>query len=353
MKKPFDVYSALGIARGEFANAAAPKSLRIRRVAIPLLMIVLASALHAQDQPTTISVGPGATTLNTSINLPEEPIGANDLLGITVYDSPELTRTVRVEADGTFRLPMLKEHIHAAGLVPEELEKVITADLVREQLFVDPIVTVSVAEYRSRPINIVGAVKTPITIQAVGDVTLLDAITQAGGLTDDAGSEILISHRQADTSGKTTERIQHVPTQDLLDEVDPSLNIALQGGDAVRVPRAGHFYVVGNVKAPGVFTIKDGAESSVLKALSLAQGLDSYTANTAYIYRIVDSHGKREEIPISLKKILDRKSPDVPLMANDILYVPVASRRKAVMTTLDRMTMIGVGFGNALLFIYH
>ena len=352
MKMPVNTYSVLGIARGRSASGTAPKG-PIRRIAIAVLIIVLTGTLYAQDQPSTAQVGPGATSLNTSLNLPEEPIGPNDLLGITVYDSPELTRTVRVEADGTFRLPMLKEHIRAAGLLPEELEKVITSDLVHEQLFVDPIVTVSVVEYRSRPINIVGAVRTPITIQAVGDVTLLDAITQAGGLTDDAGPEILVSHRQVDASGKTVENIRHVPTQDLLDEVDPSLNFALQGGDVIRVPSAGHFYVVGNVKVPGVYTIKDGAESSVLRALSLVQGLNSFSASTAYIYRIVDGHGKREELPIPLKKILDRKSPDVPLMANDILYVPVASGRKAVLTTLDRMAMIGVGFGNALLYIYH
>jgi polysaccharide biosynthesis/export protein len=356
VKNSINANFAFRVTRGRSAKGVPSMGARIERAAIPLLIIVLTGVLHAQDPQSTASSmpsGSGATSLNSTINLPEEPIGANDLLGITVYDSPELTRTVRVDSDGTFRLPMVKEHIHAAGLLPEELEKVITAVLVHEQLFIDPIVSVSVVEYRSRPINIVGAVRTPITIQAAGDVTLLDAITQAGGLTDDAGSEILVSHRQAGPGGTTTEHIQHIDTQDLLDEVDPSLNIALQGGDVVRVPSAGRFYVVGNVKAPGVFTIRDGAQSSVLKAISLSQGVDSYTSHTAYVYRIVDGRGKREEIPIPLKKILDRKAPDMPLMANDILYIPVASGRKATLTALDRAAMIGAGFGSALIYIYH
>ena len=92
-------------------------------------------------------------------NLPVERIGRDDLVGITVYDSPELTRTVRVGADGNIRLPMVQQHIHAAGLYPAELEAAITTALIQENVLVEPIVTVSVVEYRSRPITVVGAVR--------------------------------------------------------------------------------------------------------------------------------------------------------------------------------------------------
>jgi protein involved in polysaccharide export with SLBB domain len=126
----------------------------------------------------------------------------------------------------------------------------------------------------------------------------------------------------------------------------------LRSGDVVRVPEAGRFYVVGNVKTPGTYPIKEGTQSSVLKAMALSQGLTSYWAHTAYIYRIADGSGTRTEIPIPLKDILNRKAPDMPLMSNDILYIPEASARKATLTTLDRVAMIGVGFGNALLYVY-
>jgi len=328
----------------------------MKYLAIALLSLSAASLLHTQSPSgggSPIHGGSGATSLSESTNLPVERIGENDLIGITVYDSPELTRTVRVNADGTIRLPMLQQHIKAAGLYPEELEKTITQALVSEQVLVDPIVTVSVVEYLSRPINVVGAVRTPVTFQDTGVVTLLDAITKAGGLAENAGQEILVSREQLIANGKTSGIVQRIPVRSLFDAVDPSLNLTLQGGDVVRVPEAGRFYVIGNVKAPGAYVIRDTSESSVLKALALSQGLNRYSTDTAYIYRLEGGTGGKSEIPIHLKKIMDRKSPDVPLMANDILYVPESGGRRATAAALNSMSMIGVAVGTTLLYIYH
>ncbi len=321
-----------------------------------LILVLTAGMLCAQTQPSAAGssgVGAGATTLNATANLPVARIGNNDLLGITVYDSPELTRTVRVNSDGTIRLPMLEKHIQAAGLYPEQLEKAITSELINEQILVDPIVTVSVVEYQSRPISVVGSVKTPITFQDTGVVTLLDAVTKAGGLTQDAGQEILVSREQMGADGKTSTIVQRIPVKGLLDSVDTSLNLPLQGGDVVRVPEAGRFYVVGNVKQPGAFSIKDGSQSSVLKALALSQGLNRYSEHTAYIYRVEGGNSGKSTIPIQLKKIMDRKSPDVPLMANDILYIPEAGGRRTTVTVLTSMVFIGATVGTALLYVYH
>jgi polysaccharide export outer membrane protein len=87
--------------------------------------------------------------------------------------------------------------------------------------------------------------------------------------------------------------------------------------------------------------------------LALSQGLNGYTARTAYIYRTEGGSGGKNDIPIELKKVMQRKSPDVPLMANDILYIPEASERKAAMTALDRGLLIGVAMGTTLLYLYH
>src|SRR5205085_11075379 len=123
-------------------------------------------------------------------NLPAQRIGADDLIALQVYDSPEFTRTVRVGPDGDIRLPMVKQRIKAEGLMPNELEAKIAEALKQEQLIVDPFVTVSMVEYHSRPISVAGAVKRPLTFQAIGGVTLLDALTRAEGLSQDAGGEI-------------------------------------------------------------------------------------------------------------------------------------------------------------------
>jgi polysaccharide biosynthesis/export protein len=320
----------------------------MKRTLIVILSIAVTGTLLATAQSGSAHAGSGGAALNESSNLPSGPIGKNDLVGISVYDSPEFTRTARISADGDLRLPMLQKPIVAAGLYPQELEKAIRAALIDEQVLIDPVVTVSIVEYRSRPISVVGAVKNPVTFQDAGVVTLLDALSQAGGLMENAGKEILVSDPQLSSDGKTTS-IKHVPVRGLYDGVDPSLNMVLHGGEVIRVPEAGRVYVLGNVKKPGMFLLTDDYPGSVLKALALSDGLEGFTGSTAYIYRTDAGSTEKREIPIELKKIIHRKSPDVALMANDILYVPQASGRKAAATTLDRVSALSIGLANLLL----
>ena len=275
-----------------------------------------------------------------SPNLPAQKIRPNDLVGVSVYGEPDLTRTVRVGADGTLRLPMLKEKIKADGLMPEELEQAIVAALKAQEILVDPFVTVTVAEYHSLPISVAGAVKTPITFQPIEKkTTLLEAITRAGGLSPEAGSEILVTTPQSpgDSAPPLVRRIQ---VKSLIDGADPAANLALAGGEEIRVPERGKIYVVGNVKTPGAF-VPDPSGTSILKALALAQGLAPYATNEAYIYRLEGGAGSKNEIPVDLRKIMDRKAPDVPLMANDVLYIPDNHHRRATMDTVK--VVVGLG----------
>jgi polysaccharide export outer membrane protein len=292
-------------------------------------------------------VGPTAEAVNA--NLPAERIGPNDLVAVSVYDAPELTRTVRVGADGLMRLPVLKRHIKAEGLMPSELETAIAAALVAEGLIVEPSVTVTVAEYNSRPISVAGAVKQPLTFQASGPVTLLEAITKAGGLAPEAGPEILVSRAQPGPDGSVTALVQRILVKGLIDAADPTLNISLTGGEEIRVPEVGRVYVIGNVKRPGAFAVQDGVESTVLKMLALSEGLMPYAAKDAYIYRR-EANGSKNEIEIPLSKIMERKAPDAPLLANDILYVPDNKGRRMTVGALEKMVMIGAGAGTALIY---
>jgi len=315
----------------------------MRYITILLLSTAVATSALAQQQANTNHVGTGATTFSEGSNLPAEKIGRDDLIGITVYDSPELTRSVRVDSDGDIRLPMVQQHIKAAGLNPEELEKVISKILIQESVLVNPIVTISIVEYRSRPITVIGAVRSPTTFQATGTVKLLDAISRAGGIAEHAGSDILVSRPQSSTSDKSISLTQRIPVRSLLNIEDPASNLELQGGETIRVPEAGRIFVAGNVKHPGVFPITDGSESSVLKALALSEGLDSFSGRTAYIYRIDDSNGSKSEIPVAVKRILARKSPDMPLYANDMLYVTNATGQRASTKAIAMVTGFGLG----------
>lgn len=289
--------------------------------------------------------------MDAGANLPAQKIGPNDLLAISVYDAPELTRTVRVGADGMIRLPMLKQRIAVESLMPGEIETAVAGALKAEQLLVDPFVTVTVAEYHSRPISVMGAVKKPVTFQAIGPVTLLEALARAEGLTPDAGPEVLVSRTQPGPDGSPAALVQRIPVKTLIDAADPEVNIQLRGGEEIRVPEAGKVYVVGNVKKPGGFPVNDNTETTVLKALAMSEGLLPFAGKQAYIYRReAGPGGAKNEIPIELKQIMDRKAPDVPLLANDILYIPDRSGRRASFAALEKALIFGGGITSALIY---
>jgi len=306
--------------------------------------VVFTLCIHAQApvRPAPLAESGG--------NLPEQKVGPNDMIAISVYDSPEFTRTVRIGADGIVRLPMLKQRIKAEGLMPSDLEDKIAAALTDEGILVDPFVIVTIAEYHSRPINVMGAVRGPVTFQADSPVTLLDALARAGGLSPEAGPEILISRVQTSPDSAATTLVQRIPVKTLIDGSDPEANVKLSGGEEVRIPEAGKIYVVGNVRKPGAFTLENGSETTILKAVAIAEGLLPYAGKQAFIYRREGGADAKNEIPIELSKIMERKSPDSPLMANDILYIPDNKRQRMTIGALEKLLMIGGGVAGALIY---
>jgi len=280
-------------------------------------------------------------------NLPAQPIGATDLLAISVYGAPELTRTVRVSDEGLIRLPMLRQKIEVRGRMPAQVETRIAEALMEEEILVDPAVTVTIAEYHSRPISVAGAVKAPLTFQALGKTTLLEALTRAQGLSEDAGPEILLT-RQGESGGAPL--VERIPVQKLIDAADPAWNVMLTGGEEVRVPQAGRVFVAGNVKHPGAFRVDSGGETTVLKAVALAEGLAPFATKVAYIFRPGDESG-RTEIPVELSKIMDRKSPDVTLQANDILYIPDNRGRRTTMDAIEKAIGFATGTASGVLIL--
>src|ERR1035437_7476793 len=229
-----------------------------------LSVLVFLSAVLAQQSSRPISVP------EVGANLPAQPVGPNDLLAVSVYDAPELSRTIRVGTDGYFRLPMLKQRVKAQGLYPSELETAIAAALRAEDLLVDPFVTVTLAQYQSRPISVAGAVKMPLVFQAESPVTLLEAIARAQGLSPGAGREILVSRSQPGPDAKPIMLTRRISVRGLIDDADPTLNVLLTGGEEIRVPEVSKIYVIGNVKKPGAFPVQDGADTTVMQMLALA-----------------------------------------------------------------------------------
>jgi polysaccharide biosynthesis/export protein len=285
------------------------------------------------------------SSIEAGANLPPRPIGAGDLLSISVYGAPELSRTARVSPEGAIRLPMLKNPIQARGATLAELEQRVGDALSQASLLVDPSVVITIAEYATRPIHVAGAVRHPLTFDATGPVTLLEALTRAEGLSGEAGADILVTHSGPDSLPVTT----RIAVKDLFEAADPAANVMLEGGEEVRVPEAGRVFVVGNVKKPGAFPVSDEAGTSVLKALALAEGLAPYSAKLAYVYRLAD--GAKREIVVPLRRIMDRKAPDVVLEAGDIFYVPDNRRGRVTASVIEKAVSFAAGTASGALIL--
>lgn len=292
---------------------------------------------------------PHASTSGES-NLPVQRIGVHDLISLSVYGSPEFSRTARVSPEGVLRIPMLKTLVKAEGQFPADLEVAIATALEAEQILVSPVVSVNIVEYASRPISVAGAVRKPLTFQATGPTTLLDALTRAEGLGPEAGPEVLVSRKQPGPDGKLLSLVQRIPVKGLIDAADPELNLRLSGGEEIRVPEAGKVFVVGNVRKPGAYPMHDAADTTVLKMLALSEGLAPFTGKLAYIFRREGgAGGAKNEIPIELRAIMDRKSPDVPLQPNDVLYVPDNRGKRITLSAIERILSFGSATASGVL----
>jgi polysaccharide biosynthesis/export protein len=313
--------------------------MRLTQISSAILLVSLsfaAPALFAQQADNSPSRALGTPD---GANLPIQKIGPQDLLAIQVYDSPEFTRSIRVLDTGDIRLPMVKEKIHVAGLFPDDIAVLIQDELKREHLLIDPFVTVTVSDYHSRPISVTGAVKNPTIFQAIGDVSLLDALAKAGGPADNAGGELIVTRGQS---------IQHIAIKSLNDGSDPTLNVKLQGGDLVRVPIIGTIVVAGNVHLSGVYPVQDSGNTTIMTAIAQAQGLGDYHPPKVYIYR-PNEQGVKQEIEVNLTDILKRKKPDVTLQAKDVLYVPDNNGKKNFNLWLDRVSGVGTSAASGAL----
>ncbi len=283
-------------------------------------------------------------------------IGSGDLLGIEVFDVPELSRDVRVNETGYISLPLMPSKVRASGLTTFQLQDKLAELLQTNGLVSTPQVSVSVKEQHSQPITVIGAVKTPMVIQALRKTTLLQALSQAGGISDDAGSTVIVTRPATDVSESadpseapalSAPQTFTINLADILDSGDSRFNIPLIGGDVVSVPRAGIIYVVGAVVRPGGFLLQNDLDRmTMLKMLSLAGG----TTNTAKVKNAVILRknldtGQRDQVPVDLGKVLRLKTQDVQMQANDILFVPDSNGLRALHRAGDIGVALTEGIG--------
>jgi polysaccharide export outer membrane protein len=125
---------------------------------------------------------------------------------------------------------------------------------------------------------------------------------------------------------------------------NPEENIPVMPNDVITVPKAELVYVIGSVKHPGGFPLQEKSNLSVLEALSLAEGLNTTAAaSRAKILRNSDGAHGRVEIPVNVKGILSGKDTDVPLLADDILFIPNSTGKAASLRAIDALIQTGSG----------
>jgi polysaccharide export outer membrane protein len=288
--------------------------------------------------------------------LADIPIGAGDLLHIDVFDVPELSRDVRVSNLGEISFPLIHERIRAAGATTFQLEQKIQDVLRQSGLVSDPQVSVFIKELNSQPVTIIGAVARPLTYQVNRPMSLLELIANAGGITDGAGTVVLITRRTetesltpiSDTSGSSEpgSRTIRIQLQDLLNTENTAFNIPVYGGDVINIPLGGIVYVMGGgVSQQGGYVVQShGEQITVLKAVALAHGLGGYAKpDDAVIYRLNPNTGKREATPVHIKQIEQNKSQDIAMKSNDILYVPDSLTKKILVRASEAAVQIGSG----------
>lgn len=278
-------------------------------------------------------------------------VGPGDELGITFQEAEEASaKLVIVDPTGHISLVMAGR-VRAAGLSTSELRNEITGKLAK--YFVDPHVSVNVVQYRSQPVSVIGSVNTAGVHYLQGKKTLIEVLSLAGGLRPDAGSVIKVT-RSATRGGIDVPRAtldasgEFCVAEINLDQVTtgehPDQNITIEANDVVAVERAPLVYVIGEVKKAGGFIIRRDERLSALQAIALAEGLlRTASGSNAKILRAQNGANSRTELRINIGKILSGKSPDVPLLADDILFIPNSAAKNALLKSAETGLQIATG----------
>ena len=249
----------------------------------------------------------------------EYKIGPKDLLEISVLGVAEINKlVVRVSEEGRITLPLLGE-VGGGNLTKFEVEKKL-ALLAGEKIVIKPQVTVHILEYVSRRVSVVGAVGKPGPYELLGRQTVLSLVSEAGGLTQDAGEEIIVI-RQLPGGDSTALRLS---IDGLFVQGDPKLNVALEPGDVINVPvdKPVPIYVFGQVRNPGALQVRRSSLPTLTQAIAQAGGFTDRANKKRVRIRRKDAAGKDLEFTVNVRNILKGKIKDIPLKVNDTVYVP-------------------------------
>jgi polysaccharide export outer membrane protein len=277
-------------------------------------------AAQTVEQAAKSASGAQATTPDTAKDSADQSnsvrLGPGDLVEVNVYNVPELASKVRVSNSGDVYLPLI-DYVHVDGLTLEEAQTLIQKRLEDGGFVRSPHVTIFVDEANSQSVTVIGEVGKPGIYPDAADRKLYEVISQAGGFNATASRKIAVIRKNQ------TDPIRVDLPRNLADDL--SGNIDILPGDTITVPRAPIIYVVGDVGHPSGLLVDNGT-LTVLQALALAGGTNK-TAKLGAARIIRKSPTGVVENTLEIKKMLEAKAPDVPLQADDILFISVSGAK--------------------------
>lgn len=242
-------------------------------------------------------------------------IGPGDRIELRIDEMPEMGQEFTVQEDGNLVLPLEVGSIAAQGRTESELATDIQQRL--EELGLRrATVVVRILQY-SRPVALLGEFVKPGNLPLTGRATLLDVLLEAGGLTTEAGTVVMVRRRSSNGLSAQIE----VPVRELLELGDPIYNIPIFAGDVIRAPRAPTLQIslLGEIEKTGSLTFKSSRKVTLLVAIAGAGGLTDTASSKIRILR--NQGADKEEILVNYRHILSGKIPDLELLDGDIIVV--------------------------------
>lgn len=266
------------------------------------------------EDNTEESTSPPATTNPAVPTNLDVQIGSEDLLEISVFELPQFSVSSRVSGDGTITMPLVGS-IEVRGLTKKQVEDKI-ADALEAKYVNDANVSVTIKEYKSRQVSLLGAVGNPGAYYIVSPRTLLQLISEAGGLTAEAGSKCYI-FRQGSSKVE-------IDLRDLMNNGNQNLNVPILPGDVVNIPADTMIvvYVLGAVRAPGAVEMTTSMPITLLAAIARAGGPLEQASQSKIQIKRRGPTGAETVIKANLKDIIKGKAQDIKLNPGDVINVP-------------------------------
>jgi polysaccharide export outer membrane protein len=327
----------------------------------------------ASGQELAKDAGPSTAPVRAPQGLSSEyQLGPGDLVSIRVSGLREFEHSTRLSNSGRIRVPYVGVMM-AAGMTALEVEREVARLIKDHELINEPSVRVYVEQHRAQPTYAIGEVDTPGQFVITGEMYLLDLISRAGGLMATADSTGFLYRRnsqnprvqtrilgadataadsatpgspaqapsEAEAKSKAEEVIQ-IDFNALREGTKPEMNVRLQGGDILYVPRRTpeNFFVIGDVKVPGAYTLPRRSKISAAQAIIYAGGpLPTAKSGKGFLMRH-DEAGIRQARPVDFAGILKGEEPDFTIEPNDIIFIPKGALQTIGIGLLNLMPLL-------------